>query len=161
MTKIKKSDAYTLYNVVSGIRLNVVKDRETRTAVLRNYTMLKPLYDGQMDSLKEARTKMFEGRDEEVEKLEALRREYNDEKTADARRQEIVETTTNDYAELLSLEKEFKEFSDKLGEEEVEVELMGMSIDVFMDALSDSGMAFSAADMVNEPVTFIIKKEEE
>lgn len=160
MTKIKKSDAYTLYNVVSGIRLNVVKDRETRTAVLRNYTTLKPLHDGQMDSLKEARTKLFEGRDEEVENLESLRREYNDEKTAEARRREILETITRDYAELLSLEKEYREFSDKLGEEEVDVELTCMSLDVFMDALSDSGMSFSAADMTNEPVTFIVKQDE-
>lgn len=156
---LKKGQVNILFNIVSGIKLNEVSDKEARRAIMSNYVAFKPISEKLIEDVKAIRTKLFEGKDERVNNVSSLRREYNEQDTIESRKNEIIKEISEEYKDIIDLEQEYGTMARAEEEKDVQVNVIPFDEDVLIDTLTESGMAFTVRDLAEEPISYLIRKE--
>lgn len=143
---MKRSTVLEAFRFVNGIKMNVVSDKETRSALISNHLKMYKIVEKHEEEVKKIYEKLFEGKEEEMQRLYSLRAEYNNGASVE-RQGEIVEDISKNYTELIKLENEFNETFAKLADEEIDVVLVKMDEVEFVSAVVDSQIEFTMSEM--------------
>ena len=154
---MKKAKIIEAFRFINGIKLNVVSDKETRSAIISNHLKMYKIVEQHEAEVKKVYEKFFDGKTEEIQVLYNLRNEFNSDAT-DERKKEIVESIMKDHADLLAVEKEFNETYSNMLNEEVEVNITKLNQESFINACADSNLDFSMTEIIALDELF---KEEE
>lgn len=155
---MKRSTIIEAFKLINGIKMNVVTDKETRSAIISNHLMMYKVAQAHDEEVKKIYEKLFEGKEEDLKKVAELRQEFMNAKTSEERGAIIKELNDN-YAHIFELEKEFNDTFANKAEEEVEINLVKFNKEMFINACADSGVEFTMTDIVR--LDEIFKKEEE
>lgn len=151
---MKRGIIIEAFRFVNGIKMNVVYDKETRSAIISNHLKMYRIVEQHEDEVKKLYDKLFEGKTEDVQALHVLRGEYNSGVSVE-RQGEIVEEISNNYSELIKLEHEFNDAFNKLNEEDIDIDIIKMNKESFINACADSGIEFSMIEMMKIGEIFI------
>lgn len=143
---MKRRIVLDAFRFINGIKMNVVSDKETRAAIISNHLKMYKIAEEHETELRKMYDKLFEGKEEDMQKLHALRGEFHTAGTEE-RRGEIVKEISENYSEHIALENEFNEFFENRLNEELDIELVKFDKEVFINACADSGMEFTMIDI--------------
>lgn len=143
---MKRSTVLEAFRFVNGIKMNVVSDKETRFALISNHLKMYKIVEKHDEEVKKIYEKLFEGKEDEMQRLYSLRAEYNNGASVE-RQSEIFEDISKNYTELIKLENEFNETFAKLADEEIDVVLVKMDEVEFVSAVVDSQIEFTMSEM--------------
>lgn len=143
---MKRRTVLDAFRFINGIKMNVVSDKETRAAIISNHLKMYKVAEEHEVELKKMYDKLFEDKEEDMQKLHALRGEFHTTESEE-RRGEIVKEISENYSEHISLENEFNEFFEKRLNEELDVELVKFDKEAFINACADSGIEFTMIDI--------------
>lgn len=130
---MKKSRIIEIFNFLSAIKINKVDSKDVRSAIISNHLMLYKIVQHHDDDVKELSKKLFEGKENDIEKLNELREKFKSEKD-NIVKAGIIQTISSDYSEILALEKEYTEALITKLNEDVEITLKKVDKDIFVDA---------------------------
>lgn len=155
---MKEGKIIEAFKLLNGIKMNVVSDKETRSAIIGNHLQMYKVAQAHDEEVKKIYEKLFEGKEEDLKKVAELRQEFMNAKTNEERGA-IVKELNDNYAHIFELEKEFNDTFAKKAEEEIEINLVKFNKEMFINACADSGVEFTMTDIVR--LDEIFKKEEE
>ena len=155
---MKEGKIIEAFKLLNGIKMNVVSDKETRSAIISNHLQMYKVAQAHEEEVKKIYEKLFEGKEEDLKKVAELRQEFMNAKTNEERGA-IVKELNDNYAHIFELEKEFNDTFAKKAEEEIEINLVKFNKEMFINACADSGVEFTMTDIVR--LDEIFKKEEE
>lgn len=155
---MKEGKIIEAFKLLNGIKMNVVSDKETRSAIIGNHLQMYKVAQAHDEEVKKIYEKLFEGKEEDLKKVAELRQEFMNAKTNEERGV-IVKELNDNYAHIFELEKEFNDTFAKKAEEEIEINLVKFNKEMFINACADSGVEFTMTDIVR--LDEIFKKEEE
>lgn len=144
---MKKAKILEAFRFINGIKLNVVEDKETRSAIISNHLKMYKIVENHEAEVRKVYEKFFEGKTEEVQKLYNLRNEFNSDATDD-RKKEIVEEIMKDYSDIIKLEGEFNETYNNMLDEDIDLSVVKLNQEPFISACVDSGIDFSMAEII-------------
>lgn len=131
---MKVVEVRTIFEFLNKLKLNKF-DKETRIAVLKNYTELFSLYKEQEVKMEELRKKIFSSED-----LQLLQDSINNRKPL-----------TKDLIEKNS---EYNSVIAALFNEDINLELLKVDKDKFLDALSETDIEYTPMDIVQLELLF-------
>ena len=155
---MKEGKIIEAFKLLNGIKMNVVSDKETRSAIIGNHLQMYKVAQAHDEEVKKIYEKLFEGKEEDLKKVAELRQEFMNAKTNEERGA-IVKELNDNYVHIFELEKEFNDTFAKKAEEEIEINLVKFNKEMFINACADSGVEFTMTDIVR--LDEIFKKEEE
>lgn len=156
---MKRGQIIEAFRLISGIKMNVVSDKETRKAIISNHLQMYKLAESHDNEVKEVYKKLFEGKEEEMSKVNELRQEFNSSDATQERKIAIIKELTTDYKNILELEGEFNVTIENLINEDVDVDLVPFNKEEFVDACANSNLEFTMNDIVR--LEGIFAKEDE
>lgn len=143
---MKRSEILNLNSILSKSKITNL-NRNARHAVLKNHTATFKLAQEINEFLEEGKKKIVEGLDVEITLLLQYRKEF---KTADkARKEELVKKVQSECFKAVQAENELNEFANSYLNEEIDVEIVKMDRDDFIDMCSESGMDLTPTDLMN------------
>lgn len=157
---MKRKTILEAFRFINGIKMNVVSDKKTRSAIISNHLKMYKVVEKHDEEVKKVYEKLFEGKEDDVQKLYSLRTEYNNGATVE-RQGEIIEDISKNYSEIIKLENEFNEAFSKISEEEIDVQIVKMDQVEFISACVDSGIEFSMNEMARLSELFEEETQEE
>ena len=144
---MKKAKILEAFRFINGVKLNVVEDKETRSAIISNHLKMYKIVENHETEVRKVYDKFFDGKTEEMQSLYNLRNEFNAEST-DERKREIVDEILRDYSDLIKIENEFNETYNKMLDEDVEISVVKLNQEAFIGACVDSGIDFSMSEII-------------
>ena len=143
MNKVK---IVNLSNYFANLKLNKFS-KEIRCAIISNHLKVNKIVKDFNEAVDEARKKFFSGKEEDIEKLNRYREEYN--AAPDENKVEILNKIKSECIEALSLEQEFIGFVNALAVEEVEIEFSKIDMDEFIESCSEANIDITPSDLMN------------
>lgn len=143
MNKVK---IVNLSNYFANLKLNKFS-KEIRCAIISNHLKVNKIVKDFNEAVDEARKKFFSGKEEDLEKLNRYREEYN--AAPDENKVEILNKIKSECIEALSLEQEFIGFVNALAVEEVEIEFSKIDMDEFIESCSEANIDITPSDLMN------------
>ena len=156
---MKRSTIIEAFKLINGIKMNVVTDKETRSAIISNHLMMYKVAQENDEEVKKVYEKLFEGKNEDLQKVAELRQEFNTEGTTNERKLAIVKELNDNYKHIFELEAEFNKAFAERNEEDVDIKVVKFDRDAFVNACADSGVEFTMVDILR--LEDIFKGEEE
>lgn len=154
--KITNNQVFIAQNYLA--ELNLAKfDKDIRIAIYKNVGELSTAVKAVQDKMEASKKSLFKDLDEDAQKVNALREEFNKEETTKERKDAILVEILA-FKEYLDAEKEFMEITSKFGEDEVEVKLVSINFDKFVDGLVESNVEFTAIGLQRIAFLFNNKK---
>lgn len=144
---MKKSKIIAIFRFLSGIKVSKIKDKDVRSAIISNHLQMYKIAEEYDSDIKETQKKLFEGKDEDVKALNDLREKYKHE-TDEEKKKDIIGIITDNYGEILALEKEMSDAIETRLKEEKEINIKKVSKDAFIDALVDAEMDVTPSDLI-------------
>ena len=155
---MKRGKIIEAFRLINGIKMNVVTDKETRSAIISNHLQMYKMAENHENEVKEAYKKLFEGKEEEAQKVNELRQEFNTVGTTDERKIEIVKELTETYRPIIELEVEFNKVVEDMLNQDVDLNIVKLDKEAFVNACADSGIEFTMIEILR--IEDIFKKEE-
>lgn len=143
MNKVK---IVNLSNYFANLKLNKFS-KEIRCAIISNHLKVNKIVKDFNEAVDEARKKFFSGKEEDLEKLNRYREEYN--AAPDENKVEILNKIKSECIEALSLEQEFIGFVNALAVEEVEIEFSKIDMGEFIESCSEADIDITPSDLMN------------
>lgn len=146
---MKKVNVVNFTPFLANLKLNKF-DKEIRAAIITNSLLANKISKDFEETVQEARKRYFDGLDEEINLLLNYRKRYTsaspDEKI------EIEKEILSKCIRALSAEKEFADFVNNVGNEDVETNFTKFDRDVFVDqcAEADIEITVSTLELLNE-----------
>lgn len=150
-------DAFKLLN---GIKMNVVTDKETRSAIISNHLMTYKVAQENDEEVKKVYEKLFEGKEEDMKKVAELRQNFMNATTSEDRNAIIKELNDN-YMQIFELEAEFNKIFAERNEEDVAINIVKFDKESFVNACADSGVEFTMSDILRLEAIFKNNENEE
>lgn len=144
---MKKSKIIAIFRFLSGIKVSKIKDKDVRTAIVGNHLQMYKIAEEYDSDIKETQKKLFEGKDEEIKSLNDLREKYKIE-TDEEKKKDIIGIITDNYGEILALEKELSSVIEEKFNEEKELNLKKVKQEAFLDALVDADIDITPSDLI-------------
>ncbi|MGN1155863.1 MAG: hypothetical protein ACI4TK_06775 [Agathobacter sp.] len=144
---MKKSKIIAVFRFLSGIKVSKIKDKDVRSAIISNHLQMYKIVEEYESDIKEIQKKLFEGKDEDIKALSDLREKYKNEKDEE-KKKDIIGIITDNYGEILNLEKEMTEALESRLNEEKELNLKKVNRDDFIDAIVEAGEDVTTSDLV-------------
>lgn len=144
---MKKSKIIAIFRFLSGIKVSKIKDKDVRSAIIGNHLQMYKIAEEYDSDIKEIQKKLFEGKDEDVKALNDLREKYQNEKD-EGKKNDIVGIITDNYKEILNLEKEVADAIGTRLKEEKEINIKKVNKDAFIDALVDAEVDVTPSDLI-------------
>ena len=152
--KITNNQVFGAQSYFAGLKLGKF-DKDIRVAIFKNVGELGVAVKAVQDKMESSKKELFKDLEKDGEKVRALREEFNKEETTKERREAIVKEILT-YEKYLDAEKEFDEVVARFGNDEVEIKLVQIDLNKFIDGLIASEIEFTAAQLNN--VSFIFKQ---
>lgn len=144
---MKKSKIIAVFRFLSNIKVSKIKDKDVRAAIISNHLQMYKIAEEYETDIKEIQKKLFEGKDEDVKALNDLREKYKHE-TDEEKKNDIIAIITDNYGEILALEKEMSDAIETRLKEEKEINIKKVSKDAFIDALIDAEIDVTPSDLI-------------
>lgn len=158
---MKRSTIIEAFKLINGIKMNVVTDKETRSAIISNHLMMYKVAQENDEEVKKVYEKLFEGKNEDLQKVAELRQEFNTEGTTNERKLAIVKELNDNYRPIFELEAEFNKTFAERNEEDVDIKVVKFDREAFVNACADSGVEFTMVDIIRLEDIFKCEDEKE
>lgn len=152
--KITNNQVFGAQGYFAGLKLGKF-DKDIRVAIFKNVGELGVAVKAVQDKMEASKKELFKDLEKDGEKVGALREEFNKEETTKERREAVIKEILT-YEKYLDAEKEFNEVVARFGNDEVEIKLVQIDLNKFIDGLIASEIDFTAAQLNN--VSFIFKQ---
>lgn len=143
--KITNNEIFVANNYISELKLTKF-DKDIRIALFKNSGELSQAVKSMQEKLEASRKEVFKGLEEQAQKVQALRMEYNKEETTQERKDEIL-IELQDFKEYFKAEKEYNEVVNKFGDDYVEVNIVKFDFDKFVEFLIDADIDFTTRSL--------------
>lgn len=143
---MKKKEVTGIYKFLAGLKLSKFS-KETRSAILSTHLSMYKVAEDVEKDIREAQKKMLEGKEEEVQKLQDLRSQYQS-STDESEKATIVERIQVECRDVLALEQELGRMVDAMLEEDVDVNIVKADREEFMEGLVANEIDFTPADLM-------------
>ena len=157
---MKEGKIIEAFKLLNGIKMNVVSDKETRSAIIGNHLQMYKVAQAHEEEVKKIYEKLFEGKEEDLKKVAELRQEFMNAKTNEERGAIVKELNAN-YVHIFELEKEFNDTFAKKAEEDVDIKVVKFDREAFVNACADSGVEFTMVDIIRLEDIFKCEDEKE
>jgi hypothetical protein len=141
---MKKSEITNIFHFLGGIKISQVKDKEMRNALYAAHISLFHAAKQIEEDIQELQKKVFEGKENEVQKLQSLRAEFHNLDTSGAdygkKSKEVVDRINSECADTLKLEVEFNRAYNDIMSAEVKGGFKTLSRQKFLDSICDFGV---------------------
>ena len=144
---MKKSRIIDIFKFLGEIKLSKVTDKEVRSAIISNHLQMYKIAKEHEEELKEAQTKMFDGKQDRIEALNILREQYRT-STDEEAKNAILKAIQDDYEDVLTLEREFNDLFYNRLNEETELNLKKVSQEKFVDACVEADIDITSGDLI-------------
>lgn len=144
---MKKNQVISIYRLMSNIKVSRIKNKEIRKAIIKNHLMLYKITKEHDDDINELHKRLFEGKEDEQKELAVLREKFSSE-TNEENKLEIINKIKTDFKDLILLEVEFSEEAQRLLNEDVDISLVKMDQDEFIDAAVDAEVDITNSDLI-------------
>ena len=152
--KITNNQVFGLHNFLAGLKLGKF-DKDIRVAIFKNVGELGVAVKAVQDKMEASKKELFKDLEKDTQEVSALREEFNKEETTKERKETIIKEILT-YKKYLDAEKEFNEVVARFGNDEVEIKLVQIDLNKFIDGLIASEIDFTAAQL--NSVSFIFKQ---
>ena len=143
--KITNNEVFAANGYIAELKLNKF-DKDVRLALFKNIGELSQSVKQAQEKLETIRKKVFEGLEEDAEKANSLKQEFNNKETTKERQTEILKELVS-YKRYFKAEKEYNEVVANFGSEETEVNIVTFDYDKFIDSLIATEIDFTAGDL--------------
>lgn len=155
---MKEGKIIEAFRLLNGIKMNVVTDKETRSAIISNHLQMYKVAQAHDEEVKKIYEKLFEGKEDDIQKVAELRNKFMN-ATTNEERGEIIKELNDNYAHIFKLEKELNDTFEKRAEEDIEISIVKFDKELFINACADSGVEFTMENILR--LEDIFKGEEE
>ena len=152
--KITNNQTFGLHNFLAGLKLGKF-DKDIRVAIYKNVGELTTSVKAVQEKMEASKKELFKDLKEDARKVGVLREEFAKEETAKERKEAIVKEILT-YETFLNAEKEFNDIAVKYGEDEVEIKLITVDFNKFIDGLVESEIEFTASQL--QMISFLFNK---
>lgn len=152
--KITNNQVFGAQNYLAELKLAKF-DKAIRIAIFKNVGELSSAVKAVQDKMEASKKELFKDMDEDAQKVGALREEFNKKETSDVRKEEII-NELKAYDKYLAAEREFLEVTNKFGDDEVEIKLVTIDFDKFVEGLVESDIEFTAIGL--QRIAFLFNK---
>ena len=152
--KITNNQTFGLHNFLAGLKLGKF-DKDIRVAIYKNVGELTTSVKAVQEKMEASKKELFKDLEEDARKVGVLREEFAKEETAKERKEAIVKEILT-YETFLNAEKEFNDIAVKYGEDEVEIKLITVDFNKFIDGLVESEIEFTASQL--QMISFLFNK---
>lgn len=144
---MKKGKIIEAFRLLNRIKMNVVADKETRSAIISNHLQMYKVAQAHDEEVEKVHEKLFEGKEEDLRKVAELRQSFRN-ATTDEERAMIVKELIDNYSHIFEIERELNEIFAKKADEDIEINLIRFDKEHFINACVDSGLEFSMSDII-------------
>lgn len=152
--KITNNQVFGLHNFLAGLKLGKF-DKDIRVAIYKNVGELTTAVKAVQEKMEASKKELFKDLEEDAQKVGVLREEFAKEETSKERREAIVKEI-QEYKDYLNAENEFNKVAIEFGEDEVEIKLITVDFNKFIDGLIESEIEFTAAQL--QMISFLFNK---
>lgn len=145
---MKKSRVIEIFRFLGNIKINKITNKEVRSAVISNHLQMYNIAKQYEEDVKELQKRLFEGKDEEIQKLNELREKFNSETNEDVKR-DLIKTITSEYKDILNLEMEFNNEASKQLNVDVELNLKKVKQDDFVETCVEADVDITGRDLIS------------
>lgn len=145
---MKKSRVIEIFRFLGNIKINKITNKEVRSAVISNHLQMYNIAKQYEEDVKELQKRLFEGKDEEIQKLNELREKFNSETNEDVKR-DLIKTITSEYKDILNLEMEFNNEASRQLNTEVELNLKKVKQDDFVETCIEANVDITGRDLIS------------
>lgn len=145
---MKKSRVIEIFRFLGNIKINKITNKEVRSAVISNHLQMYNIAKQYEEDVKELQKRLFEGKEEEIQKLNELREKFNSETNEDVKR-DLIKTITSEYKDILNLEMEFNNEASKQLNVEVELNLKKVKQDDFVETCIEADVDITGRDLIS------------
>lgn len=143
--KITNNQAISAHNFLANLKLSGF-DKDIRVAIFKNVGELAIAVKAIQEKIEASKKELFKGLEKDGQQVGALREEFNKEETTKERRENIVKEILA-YEAYINAEKELNEVVMQFGKDELEVNLVTIDFDKFIDGLINSDIEFTALQL--------------
>lgn len=158
---MKRGTIIDAFKLINGIKMNVVSNKDTRNAIIANHLAMYKIAQENDEEAKKVFEKLFEGKNEDLQKVAELRQEFNTEGATNERKLAIVKELNDNYKHIFELESEFNKTFAERNEEDVDIKVVKFDREAFVNACADSGVEFTMIDIVRLEDIFKCEDEKE
>lgn len=152
--KITNNQVFIAQNYLAELKLAKF-DKGIRVAIFKNVGELSSAVKAVQDKMESSKKELFKDLEEDAQKVAILREEYNKKETSDDRKEEIIKELEA-YNKVFNAEREFIDITNKFGEDEVEIKLVTIDFDKFVEGLIESEIEFTAIGL--QRIAFLFNK---
>ena len=145
---MKKSRVIEIFRFLGNIKINKITNKEVRSAVISNHLQMYNIAKQYEEDVKELQKRLFEGKDEEIQKLNELREKFNSETNEDVKKN-LIKTITSEYKDILNLEMEFNNEASRQLNTEVELNLKKVKQDDFVETCIEANVDITGRDLIS------------
>lgn len=145
---MKKSRVIEIFRFLGNIKINKITNKEVRSAVISNHLQMYNIVKQYEEDVKELQKRFFEGKEEEIQKLNELREKFNSETNEDIKR-DLIKTITSEYKDILNLEMEFNNEASKQLNVDVELNLKKVKQDDFVETCVEADVDITGRDLIS------------
>lgn len=145
---MKKSRVIEIFRFLGNIKINKITNKEVRSAVISNHLQMYNIAKQYEEDVKELQKRLFEGKEEEIQKLNELRDKFNSETNEDIKR-DLIKTITSEYKDILNLEMEFNNEASKQLNVDVELNLKKVKQDDFVETCVEADVDITGRDLIS------------
>lgn len=145
---MKKSKVIEIFRFLGNIKINKITNKEVRSAVITNHLQMYNIAKQYEEDVKELQKRLFEGKEEEIQKLNELREKFNSETNEDIKR-DLIKTITSEYKDILNLEMEFNNEASKQLNVDVELNLKKVKQDDFVETCIEADVDITGRDLIS------------
>lgn len=152
--KITNNQVFSAHQYLAGLKLGKF-DKDIRVAIYKNVGELTTAVKSVQEKMEASKKELFKDLEDDAQKVGALREEFNKVETTKERREAIVKDILT-YKAFLDAENEFNKVAIEFGEDEVEIKLITVDFNKFIDGLVESEIDFTASQL--QMVSFLFNK---
>lgn len=157
---MKRGTIIEAFKLINGIKMNVVSDKDTRSAITLNYLSMYKVAQENDEEAKRVYEKLFEGKEEDLRAVAELRQKFmsatkNEEKNA------IIKELGDNYKHIFELEAEFNKIFADRSNEEVDIKVAKLDREAFVNACADSGVEFTMVDIIRLEDFFKVEEDKD
>ena len=145
---MKKSRVIEIFRFLGNIKINKITNKEVRSAVISNHLQMYNIAKQYEEDVKELQKRLFEGKEEEIQKLNELREKFNSETNEDVKK-DLIKTITSEYKDILNLEMEFNNEASRQLNTEVELNLKKVKQDDFVETCVEADVDITGRDLIS------------
>lgn len=152
--KITNNQVFAANNYLAQLDLSKF-GKDIRIAIYKNVGELTSAVKAVQEKMEASKKELFKDLEDDAQKVGVLRKEFAKEETVKERKEAIVKEII-EYKDYLNAENEFNKVAVEFGNDEVDIKLITVDFNKFVDGLIESKIEFTAAQL--QMISFLFDK---